>query len=93
MAVASDFLEGVAEKGVPLLVDEVMPRNPKVYEEKVKWTVDQTEQRTTSRRKRTLSTLRGRCLRRSCGCQGKARGGSAGSRTQGIGHLTGQAHT
>ena len=39
----AEFLEEVAAKGVPLGVDEDMPRNPKVYEEKVKWTVEQTE--------------------------------------------------
>ena len=39
----ADFLEEVVSKGVPLGVDEEMPRNPAVYEEKQKWTVDQTE--------------------------------------------------
>ena len=40
----ADFLAEVAEKGVPLGVDEEMPRTPLVYEEKQKWTVEQTEE-------------------------------------------------
>ena len=40
----SDFLGTVAEKGVSLGVDEEMPRNPLVYEEKQKWTVDPTDE-------------------------------------------------
>lgn len=32
-----EFLEGMAEEGVPLGADETMPRTPKVLEEKVKW--------------------------------------------------------
>ena len=39
-----EFLEEVAAKGVPLGVDEEMPRTPAVYEEKEKWTVEQTEE-------------------------------------------------
>ena len=38
------FLEEVAEKEVMLRVDEEMPRTPAVYEEKLKWTVDPTEE-------------------------------------------------
>lgn len=39
----AEFLAEVASRGVPLGVDEEMPRNPRVYEEKQKWTVEQTE--------------------------------------------------
>ena len=39
-----EFLEEVASVGVPLGVDEELPRTPKVYEEKQKWTVEQTEE-------------------------------------------------
>ena len=40
----AEFLDEVAATGVMLGVDEEMPRNPAVYEEKVKWTVEQTEE-------------------------------------------------
>eukprot|EP00913_Durusdinium_trenchii_P013789 g12948.t1 len=40
----AEFLDEVAAKGVMLGVDEEMPRNPAVYEEKLRWTVDQTEE-------------------------------------------------
>ena len=39
-----EFLDEVAATGVPLGVDEEMPRNPAVYEEKQKWTVELTEE-------------------------------------------------
>ena len=39
-----EFLEEVAPRGVPLGVDEELPRTPAVYEEKLKWTVEQTEE-------------------------------------------------
>ena len=39
-----EFLDEVAATGVMLGVDEEMPRNPAVYEEKTKWTVEQTEE-------------------------------------------------
>ena len=38
------FLEEVAARGVRLGVDLEMPRTPAVYEEKVKWTVDATDE-------------------------------------------------
>ena len=38
------FLDEVASKGVRLGVDIEMPRTPEVYEEKVKWTVDATDE-------------------------------------------------
>ena len=38
------FLDEVAERGVRLGVDVVMPRTPEVYEEKLKWTVDATDE-------------------------------------------------
>ena len=38
------FLGEVASKGVPLGVDEELPRNPLVYEEKLKWTVNPTDE-------------------------------------------------
>eukprot|EP00913_Durusdinium_trenchii_P028161 g26404.t1 len=38
------FLSEVAAKGVSLGVDEEMPRNPLVFEEKQKWTVEPTEE-------------------------------------------------
>lgn len=40
----ADFLDEVAATGVKLGVDEEMPRNPAVYEEKLRWTVDPTEE-------------------------------------------------
>ena len=38
------FLEEVASRGVRLGVDIEMPRTPQVYEEKLKWTVDATDE-------------------------------------------------
>ena len=39
-----DFLEEMASEGVSLGVDEVMPRVPKIFEEKVKWAREFTEE-------------------------------------------------
>ena len=39
-----EFLEEVVSTGVSLGVDEEMPRTPVVYEEKVRWTVDGTDE-------------------------------------------------
>ena len=39
-----EYLEAMAERGVPLGADETMPRTPKVFEEKVKWPRDLVEE-------------------------------------------------
>ena len=39
-----EYLETMAERGVPLGADETMPRTPKVFEEKVKWPRDMVEE-------------------------------------------------